>query len=139
MLSLVWSSQAEPPEVPSPLAIDGLLYLLEGSGCTLAVLRVADGRKVLAHSLKERGTPSYYASPVAVAGRVYALRADGTTVVFRIARRGATYAYEELGRGRLVGQRGCWASPAVADGKVYVGCMNFFFFCLGETDGTGPS
>ena len=132
---LIWSSEEGPPEVPSPVVVDGLVVLLEGASCDLTALRLSDGRKVLSHSIKQHGTEGFYASPVAIAGRIYALRADGTTLVFRITRKGATYAYEELGRGTLSGQKGCWASPAVAGGRLFIRSRTHLY-CIAKTGGT---
>jgi len=135
---LVWSSDAGPPEVPSPLVAGGLLYLLEGAGCELTVLRVSDGRTVLTRDLKEPGTLGYYASPIAVAGRIYALRADGVAIVFSVTRKGARYVYKELGRGKLVDQKACWASPAVADGRLFIRSRSRLY-CIADKKGSSAS
>ena len=129
---LVWSSEQGPPDVPSPVVADGLLYLLNGTASELTVLRLADGHKVLYHDLADDSGAGYYASLIAVAGRVYALRSDGTTFVFRAARKGGKYVYESLGHGRLAGQKGCWASPAVADGRLFLRSRTHLY-CIAAT------
>ena len=132
---LVWSSEEGPPEVPSPVAVDGLLYLLDGVASELTVLRLADGRKMLSRSLKGTGVEGFCASPIAVAGRVYAQATDGTMLTFRVVRKDGKYTYEELGRGKLTKQEGCWASPAVSDGRLYIRSKTHLY-CIARTDGT---
>lgn len=77
-----WRHLRNTPYVPSPLLVDGLLYVFrENTG----VLSCFDARSGRAHFEAQRvdGLGGVYASPVAASGRVYLLGRDGTCVVLK--------------------------------------------------------
>jgi outer membrane protein assembly factor BamB len=77
-----WSYNKNTPYVPSPLLVDGLLYLVT---VNTAVLSCFDAKTGSPHFQGERleGITGIYASPVAVRGRVYVLGRNGACLVLK--------------------------------------------------------
>jgi len=105
---VVWKARAGSPRTPSPIAVDGLLYVVNDSG-TLTCLEVATGREVW----RARLPGNYAASPVYADGRLYFCNQQGKTVVVRPGRK-----FEVLAVNRL--ETGCMASPAVCGRALYL-------------------
>lgn len=77
-----WRHTRNTPYVPSPLLVDGLLYLFRENSAALSCF---DARTGKAHFEGQRleGVSGVYASPVSAKDRVYALGRDGTCVVLK--------------------------------------------------------
>ena len=77
-----WRYAKGTPYVPSPALVGDRLYFTEMNETLLTVLDAKTGKPVID---KERlpQAKSFYASPVAAAGRVYFVDRNGTTVVLR--------------------------------------------------------
>jgi outer membrane protein assembly factor BamB len=78
----LWKHGAGTPYVPSPLLVNDRLYFTKGNEVLVTVLDVKTGKPVID---RERlpTVKSFYASPVAAAGRVYLVDRDGTTLVLK--------------------------------------------------------
>jgi outer membrane protein assembly factor BamB len=101
------------PYVPSPLVMDGLLYLLGDGG----ILKVADFKssKML---YEERvngsaGSSKFFSSPVAGDGKVFAGSQQGDLIVLK-----AGPKFEQLSATKLDAPIN--ASPAIGEGRLYV-------------------
>ncbi|HKB04884.1 MAG TPA: PQQ-binding-like beta-propeller repeat protein, partial [Gemmataceae bacterium] len=79
---LIWKYNKGTPYVPSPLLLNGRLYFTQGNANLLTVLDAKTGKPLLEQE-RLTGARSFYASPVAAAGRVYLVDQSGTTLVFR--------------------------------------------------------
>ncbi len=75
-----WRYTKGTPYVPSPLLYDGRLYFTEANTQLLTVLDAKTGKPLLERERLPR-VGSFYASPVAAAGRLYFVDRDGTTAV----------------------------------------------------------
>jgi outer membrane protein assembly factor BamB len=77
---VLWRYGKGTPYVPSPLLLGDRLYFTQTNAEQLTILDVATGKAVLD---RERlpGVKSFYASPVAAAGRIYFVDRGGTTLV----------------------------------------------------------
>jgi outer membrane protein assembly factor BamB len=77
-----WRYNLGTPYVPSPVLANDKLYFTSGNDAFVTVLDVATGKPVLE---KERlpQVKSFYASPVAAAGRIYFTDRSGTTLVIK--------------------------------------------------------
>lgn len=77
-----WRYGAGTPYVPSPALVGDLLYFTQTNDSLLTVLNAKTGKAVID---KERlpGVKSFYASPMAAAGRVYFVDRTGTTIVIK--------------------------------------------------------
>ena len=104
----------------SPVAADGLLYRLLGSG-HLSCRKLAGGDEVYSKQLPGVSGAS---SPVLTAdGRIYCASA-GKSLVLQAGPKGDILATNELGDGSQ-------ASPAVADGRIYLKGRQFLY-CIGK-------
>src|SRR5206468_2141174 len=70
--------------VPSPLLVGNRLYFTQANAPLLTVLDVKTGRAVVDRERLPE-VNSFYASPMAAAGRIYLTDRDGTTLVLRQA------------------------------------------------------
>ena len=100
---LVWRNARGTPRMPSPVLVDGLIFMVSDSGIG-SCLDAATGKELW----QERLGGEYAASLLYADGRVYAFNQTGTSVVLRPAR-----TFEVLATNRL--DAGFMASPAVLD------------------------
>jgi outer membrane protein assembly factor BamB len=107
---LAWHFPRGVPECPSPLYLDGRIYMVMNGG-TVTCLAAATGELLFQERLAARGP--YYASLVGGDGKVYAASARGEVTVFASAREFSALSSVDLDE-RLM------ATPALADGVVYV-------------------
>ncbi len=79
---VLWRHNRGTPYVPSPLLVNGRLWFTQANNALLTLLDAKTGKPLLD---RERlpGQTSFYASPLAAAGRVYLVDRDGTTLVLR--------------------------------------------------------
>lgn len=89
------------PLTPSPVLVDGLLYMLADHG-VMTCLEAATGQAVW----RERLPGNFIASPIQDGARIYAFSLSGKTTVLRAGR-----AFEKLSENAL--DAGFMASPAV--------------------------
>ncbi len=115
---VVWSMKKKVPLVPSSLAIDGRLFCLTDQG-TMTCLAVATGKQIWQQHLGG----SFYSSPVCVNGRLYCISKKGMLSVIAAAGKFELLAKLDLGEQ-------CYATPAVADGVMYIR-TNTKLFSLG--------
>ena len=79
---LLWKYGKGTPYVPSPLLSNGRLYFTQANQNLLTVLDAKSGKPLLEQE-RLTGVNSFYASPVAAAGRIYLAGQNGTTLVFK--------------------------------------------------------
>ncbi len=79
---VLWHYHKGTPYVPTPLLLGDRLYFTKENEALLTVLDTKTGKPVL-ESARLPGARSFYASPVAAAGRVYLVDRDGTTLVLK--------------------------------------------------------
>jgi len=118
---VTWRTTKGLPYVPSLLVYRGCVYLIKNGGI-LTTLDAATGEVHEIGRVTDRG--QYYASPVAGDGKVYVVSRNGTVSIVRAAQ-----AWEELAATKL-GET-TFATPAIADGKVYVR-TDAHLYCFGE-------
>lgn len=116
--SVAWESDEFLPEVASPLAVKGLLYIATSYG-VFACFEAKTGKKFWS---QEYGDP-FYASPIYADGKVYITDMSGKTHIVK-----ATSAYQLIGTPELGEKAVC--SPVFADGRVYIRGMNQLY-CFG--------
>ena len=109
--ALLWSYEKAVPVVSSPLLHDGLVYTVKDGGI-LTALDAETGR-VVKQARLGAAVDSYYASPIAAAGRIYILSERGTLSVVEAGRDWTLLWSGELGEP-------CYATPAVAGDTLYV-------------------
>jgi outer membrane protein assembly factor BamB len=116
--TIAWETTEELPDVSSPLAVDGLLFVATAAG-VISCYEVATGKLHWRQETEE----GYYSSPVAAAGCVYLVDRKGKTRIFKAAPTYTPVAECALGEA-VVG------TPAVAGGRLYLRGVEQLY-CIG--------
>ena len=98
------------PEVPSPLVVDGRIYIVKNGGI-LTCFDASSGKQLFRKRI--RATGSYFASPIAVGDKIYLSSAQGVITVIRASDKLEVLAENKLAERTL-------ATPAVVDDVIYV-------------------
>ncbi|KAA5543166.1 PQQ-binding-like beta-propeller repeat protein [Roseiconus nitratireducens] len=101
--------------VPSPVVVDGLLFVADDRGIAHC-FDTSTGERLW----RERLGRHFSASLVAAAGRVYFTSDDGETTVMRASREPEVVAVNELGES-------VFASPAISEGDLFVRTREHLF------------
>jgi outer membrane protein assembly factor BamB len=104
----LWRIDRNSPDVPSPLIVNGLVYLCRETG----VLMCVDGKNGKVLYSQRTHTERHRASPVYADGKIYLTARDGTVTVIKP---GPTYTV--LATNRL--EDHFTASPAISHGRLY--------------------
>jgi outer membrane protein assembly factor BamB len=104
---LVWRNPRGTPRMPSPVLVDGMLFMVSDGGIGTC-LDAASGEQLW----QERLGGEFAASPIYADGRVYFFNQTGTSVVLKPSR-----TYEVIATNKL--DDGFMASPAVL-GKAFI-------------------
>ncbi len=107
--SEVWRLERNSPDVPSPLVVNGLVYLCRETG-VLMCLDAKTGKQLYS---QRTHTERHRASPVYGDGKVYLTARDGVVTVIKV---GPTY--NVLATNRL--EDHFTASPAISNGRIYL-------------------
>jgi outer membrane protein assembly factor BamB len=108
---VAWVAPKGGPYTPTPIIVDGLLYVLADNG-VLACYDVATGTARYQVRVSEE-VGGYSASPVAANGRLYVATEDGT---IHVVKAGPTF---ELLASNPMGE-GLMATPAIAGSQLIV-------------------
>jgi outer membrane protein assembly factor BamB len=108
---LAWSKTARGSYMPTPLAYNGLLYVLANNG-VLDAYRAATGEEVYRQRLTHPGS-GFSASPVAADGKIYLSNEDGDMLVVTAGPTFAQVATNSMGEFLM-------ATPALSGGVMYV-------------------
>jgi outer membrane protein assembly factor BamB len=79
---VLWEHGSGTPYVPSPLLLGDRLYFTQANTAQLTSLDVKTGKPRIERA-RLTGANSFYASPVAAAGRIYIVDRNGTTLVLK--------------------------------------------------------
>ena len=116
---IAWEADEFLPEVSSPLAINGLVFIATTYG-VFACIDAKTGEKLWDQEYGD----AFYSSPVYTDGKVYITDMSGKTHILK-----ATKEYQLIGTSELGEKAVC--SPVFQDGLVYLRGMNNLF-CLGN-------
>jgi outer membrane protein assembly factor BamB len=97
--------------IPSPLYYEGVLYVLKNGGL-LTSFDPATGSVKKASRL-EGAISGYSSSPVAAEGKIYIASEEGKVTVIRAGAEWDVMQVNDL-------DEGCYATPALADGNIYL-------------------
>ena len=109
--SVAWSWTQRGSYMPTPLAYDGLVYVLANQGL-FDCYDLATGAEVYRQRLPHQGS-GFSASPVAADGRIYLSSEDGDIFVVKAGRTFALEATNPMGEPLM-------ATPAITGGTMYV-------------------
>jgi outer membrane protein assembly factor BamB len=104
-----WRMGRNTPDVPSPLVVDGLVYLCRENGM-LFCLDAKTGQEIYSHRVH---SDRYRASPVYGDGRIYLTSRDATISVVK-----AGPKFEPVAANKVADHM--TASPAIAHGRIYL-------------------
>ena len=116
--AIAWSYDKDTPYVPSPLLYKDGLYFLKSNSSVLTRIDVTSGKPSYTQRLE--GLTNVYASPVAVAGRVYVVGRDGATTVLEAGPEVKVLATNTL-------EDGFDASPALVDDEMYLRGQKYLY------------
>jgi outer membrane protein assembly factor BamB len=105
----LWRMERDSPDVPSPLVVNGLVYLCRETG-VLMCLDAKTGKPLYS---QRTHTERHRASPVYGDGKVYLTARDGVVTVIK-----AGPKYQVLATNRL--EDHFTASPAISNGRLYL-------------------
>ena len=109
--AVVWSKTARGPYMPTPLAVDGVLYVLGNNG-VFDAYRLRTGAELYRQRLPVVGS-GYSASPVAADGKIYLSGEDGDILVIAAGPEFKHLATNPMGEPLM-------ATPALSEGVMYV-------------------
>lgn len=112
------------PYVPSPLVMDGLMYLL-GDGGILKVVDFKTGKQLYEERVNgSAGSSKFFSSPAAGDGKIFAGSQQGDLIVLK-----AGPKFEQLSANKLDSPIN--ASMAIGDGRLYVRTEKMLW-CIGS-------
>ncbi|AMV27270.1 outer membrane biogenesis protein BamB [Gemmata sp. SH-PL17] len=106
---ILWSKKGEGGYVPSPVAHDGKLFLVDDAGVA-SCWDVKTGKQLWKERLSGK---KHHASAIAADGRIYLTSSEGTTFVLKASEEFELLAKNPLGEG-------VFASPAFSDGDIFI-------------------
>lgn len=115
---VLWSVARGGVEMASPLVYEGYIYVLGRNGGVVTCLDAKTGKQVYRERIP--GAKSFWASPWAGSGKIYCLDDGGTTHVLQ-----AGPEFKVLSKNAL--DEMFWASPAVADGAVFLRSVDYVY------------
>ncbi len=120
---VAWSLRRGVPYVPCPMLWGEELYVLEDQ----SFFSCLDARSGDPHYLKHRlpGNPSFSASPVGAADRIYLASEEGSTVVLRRGAEAEVLAVNDL-------DEAFFASPAIVGEQIYLRGERYLY-CFSST------
>ena len=120
--NVVWTYGKRVPQLPSPLLYEDVLYMVNDGGI-VTLLEPKTGNVVAQGRLKG-AVDSYYASPVAADEKIFMASELGKVAVLSPGRGLDVVAVNDLDD--LI-----YATPAIADGRLYIRTRNTLY-CFGE-------
>ena len=116
-----WRYQRPVPQVPSTLLYKGVLYMINDSGILIS-FDPATGN-VIKQGRLHGAIDKYFASPVAADDKVFLIGQGGQVSVLKAAAEWEVLAVNEL-------DDECFATPAIADGRIYIRTRSALY-CFG--------
>jgi outer membrane protein assembly factor BamB len=116
--AVVWSKSGRGSYMPTPLAYDGVLYVLANNG-VFDAYDLKTGAEIYRQRLPYVGS-GYSASPIAADGRIYLSSEDGEMLVVSAGREFRHLATNSLGELLM-------ATPALSEGVMYVRAAESLF------------
>jgi outer membrane protein assembly factor BamB len=122
---IVWKEGSGLPKITSPLAADGLVYMITSEGI-LTCLDARSRARMYQHQFKDgQDHPiSLHSSPAMAGGRIYIIADDGLTSVIQAGKEFKLLDTANLGEP-------CHTCPALANGRIYIRCTDHLF-CIGD-------
>lgn len=123
--AVVWKVEEATPYVPSPILIDGKIYVISGNKEIISCYDAKDGTPCYVKQTLE-GPKGFYASPVGVSGRVYFAGRNGVTSVVK-----TSDTFEVLATNTLDDKID--ATPAIVGDEIYIKGLKYLY-CIGRKE-----
>jgi len=117
--STLWENNEYLPDVASPVAANGLLYIATSYG-VVACFDAMSGELLWEHE----SPAGFYASPVIADGKVFFLDVDGQMHIFSLSKEKSILGEPKLGEKAV-------STPAFANGKIFLRGFDHLF-CIGK-------
>ncbi|MGD9722414.1 MAG: PQQ-binding-like beta-propeller repeat protein [Pirellulales bacterium] len=112
----LWTREHNTPDVPSPLVVDGIVYLCREDGTLIAM----DAKTGQEFYTKRTHADRHRASPVYGDGKIYLTARDGTVTVVKPGKE-----FEVLATNVM--EESISSSPAVSNGRIYLRSFNALY------------
>lgn len=123
-----WRMETQTPDVPTPVILDGLVYLCRENGVLICV-DAASGEQVYEERVV---SDRHRASPVVAGGNLYMTSRRGVVAVIKAGR-----SFEVVAKNSL--EEPISASPAISNGCIYLRTFDALY-CIGKSEaGTSGS
>jgi len=116
--NILWRYSKTLPDVPCPLVYKGVLYLVKTGGIATTLNPVTG--EVLKQSRMRGALEGYYSSPVGADDKVFMISQGGKVSVLKAGADLELLALNDL-------QEEAYATPAIADGKIYLRTRNTLY------------
>jgi outer membrane protein assembly factor BamB len=110
LTQMLWKVKEKVPEVPSPIYLNGNVYMCKNGG-TLTCVNAKEGNILYRERIGASGP--YYASPVAANGNIYIASGKGMITVIRAGDKLDIVAQNNL-------NENIYATPAIVGNTIYV-------------------
>lgn len=120
-----WTREHNTPDVPSPLVVDGLVYLCREDG-TLLCLDAKTGKEQYPKAQRTH-SDRYRASPVYADGKIYLTARGGMVTVVKAGPTFEVLASNDLGEAIS-------SSPAISNGRIYLRTFDALY-AIGKSTG----
>ena len=127
--AIAWSTKRGGPYMPTPVVYGDLLYVVLNNG-TFAAYDAKTGERLYQERLGGKGG-AFSASPVAADGKIYLASEDGEVFVVKAGRTYELLATNPVGEVLM-------ATPAIADGTLYIRGMKHVIAIAAPKAGTAP-
>jgi len=122
--SILWKYQKPVPQVPSTVLYKGVLYMVNDGGLLISFdPKTGD---VLKQGRLQGAIDKYFASPVAADDKVFLIGEGGAVSVLKAGGEWEVMAVNNL-------DDECFATPAIADGRIYIRTRSALY-CFGKRD-----
>ncbi len=116
---IIWEDDYYLPEVASPVASNGLLFVATTYG-VLVCYDAMTGEKYWEQEYNQ----GFYSSPVIAEGKLYAMDLDGIMHILKVSKTFEVLGEPELGESATT-------TPAFADGRIFIR-GDVFLYCIGQ-------
>jgi len=120
---MAWWLRVKGAYMPTPIVVGDLLYINDDNGI-LTAFGLTTGKQVFRERLPGSGIAPFSASPVSAGGLLFATNEDGQVDVIRAGRE-----FKVAGKNQM--NEICMATPAIADGQLFIRGQNNLF-CIGK-------
>ena len=122
----LWAQMRGGPYMPTPVILDGRIYILENNGI-LSGMELSTGKRLFRQRLRAANANAYTASPITDGSHVVCISEEGHAFVIAADGEGSIVSQNDLGEAVL-------ATPAISQGKLLIRGEKHLFCIESSTD-----